>query len=150
MSVSDTLLVCSGEWLVALSRNGSEWREAQRVQIDEMGYISCALSDSRVLIGQFNSKYMELFRVESGPRIARVHRIHVPEQYNWFSATCGSDTLVAMTYPDPDQLVQVHRLRGDRLEKLASIQLKCPYYLLWLADRLLVADFDDERNRTPS
>ena len=43
MSDSDTLLVCSGEdgpdrkyafWLVALSRNGSELREAQRVQTD--------------------------------------------------------------------------------------------------------------------
>ena len=67
MSDSDTLLVCSWEegsdhksayWLVALSRNGSEWREAQRVQTDGEGYISCALSDSRVLIG--NSNYMEL------------------------------------------------------------------------------------------
>ena len=42
MSDSDTLLVCSSEdndvqWLVALSRNGSEWREAQRVQTDERG-----------------------------------------------------------------------------------------------------------------
>ena len=54
MSDSDTLLVCSYErgpdgkgakWLVALSRNGSEWREAQRVQTDGMGVISCALSD---------------------------------------------------------------------------------------------------------
>ena len=43
---------------------------------------------------------MELFRVESGPRIALVHRIHVLEVYHWFSATCGSDTLVAMTYFD--------------------------------------------------
>ena len=39
-------------WLVALSRNGSEWREAQRVQTDGIGWISCALSDSRVLIGE--------------------------------------------------------------------------------------------------
>ena len=46
MSDSDTLLVCSDEngpdgkrayWLVALSRNGSEWREAQRVQTDGIG-----------------------------------------------------------------------------------------------------------------
>ena len=81
MSDSDTLLVCSTQWLVALSRNGSEWREAQRVQTDGSGRISCALSDSRVLIGEFNSIYMELFRVESGPRIARIHRIHVPETY---------------------------------------------------------------------
>ena len=155
MSDSDTLLVCSNEigpgrktakWLVALSRNGSEWREAQRVEIDGRGWISCALSDSRVLIGDFDtSTYMELFRVESGPRIARVHRIHVPEMYNWFSATCGSDTLVAMSYFS-DKSVRVHRLRGDRLEELARIQLKRPQELLWLADRLLVVDYDRENS----
>ena len=148
MSDSDTLLVCSAEkgpdkyakWLVALSRNGSEWREAQRVQTDGEGQISCALSDSRVLIGENNSRYMELFRVESGPRIARVHRVHVPEEFFWFSATCGSDTLVAMCYPTRDKSVRVHRLRGDRLEELARIQLKKPTHLMSLADRLLVAD----------
>ena len=152
MSDSDTLLVCSNEngakWLVALSRNGSEWREAQRVQTDGIGDISCALSDSRVLIGYGGSPsflpYMELFRVESGPRIARVHRIHVPEQYHSFSATCGSDTLVAMSYDD--RSVRVHRLRGDRLEELAHIQLKSPDRLLWLADRLLVADYDSQKD----
>ena len=150
MSDSDTLLVCSCEkWsycLVALSRNGSEWREAQRVETDGDGLNSCALSDSRVLIGYFSvwlfSQYMELFRVESGPRIAFVHRINVPEKYCWFSATCGSDTLVAMSYNDNS--VRVHRLRGDRLEELARIQLKCPEVLLWLADRLLVADYDEK------
>ena len=149
MSDSDTLLVCSGEkgpdqkyakWLVALSRNGSEWRETQRVQTDGNGWISCALSDSRVLIGEWGSTYMELFRVESGPRIARVHRIHVPEEYYWFSATCDSDTLVAMSYED--QSVRMHRVRDDRLEELARIQLEEPYYLLWLSDRLIV----DESN----
>ena len=177
MSDSDTLLVCSTErgpdrkfakWLVALSRNGSEWREAQRVQTDGEGEISCALSDSRVLICGSEiggSTYMELFRVESvhrihvpelysyfsatcgsDTRIARVHRIHVPEAFQWFSATCGSDTLVAMSYPktneipNADNSVRVHRLRGDLLEELARIQLNFPKQLLWLADRLLVAD----------
>ena len=146
MSDSDTLLVCSYEdkkWLVALSRKGSEWREAQRVQTDGMGWICCALSDSRVLIGDLNT-HMELFRVESGPRIARVHRIHVPKEFRWFSATCGSDTLVAMSYEDKS--VRVHRLRGDRLEEVARIQLKEPSLLLWLADRLLIADFDREKH----
>ena len=151
MSDSDTLLVCSSEegqggadWLVAMSRSGSEWREAHRVQTDGRVYIICALSDSRVLIGY--SYCMELFRVESGPRIARVHRIHVPEQdyWYWFSATCGSDTLVAMSYEN-DNSVRVHLLRGDRLEELARIQLKFPTHLCWLADRLLVADFDREK-----
>ena len=165
MRDSDTLLVCSREnysdWLVALRRNGSEWREAQRVQTHGKGNISCALSDSRVLIGDcVQSTYMELFRVESGPRIARVHSINVPEEYRWFSATCGSDTLVAMAYLKyqsteksdirkmcyiSDQSVRVHRLRGDRLEELARVQLKAPDNLLWLADRLLVADFDYEK-----
>ena len=148
MSYSDTLLVCSHEdnkWLVALSRNGSEWREAQRVQTDGTGEISCALSDSRVLIGNNAvTPYMELFRVESGPRIARVHRIHLPEEYYSFSATCGSDTLVAMSFYDNS--VRVHRLRGDRLQELARIQLKSPIHLLWLADRLLVADYDMKKN----
>ena len=161
MSDSDTLLVCSSEdgpdkerayWLVALSRNGSEWREAQRVQTDGAGVFSCAISDSRVLIGNSYLTFMELFRVESGPRIARVHSTHVPETYYSFSATCSSDTLVAMSYPktknipNGDKSVRVHRLRGDRLEELARIQLKRPEKLLWLADRLLVADIDSEKN----
>ena len=81
---------------------------------------------------------MELFRLESGPHIARLHRIHVPEQYKWLSATCTSDTLVAMSYDDNS--VRLHRLRGDRLEELARIQMKNPFYLLWLSDRLLIAD----------
>ena len=150
MSDSDTLLVGSGEygpngnWLVVLSRNGTEWREAHRVQTDESGSISCALSGSRVLIGN-SSKYMELFSVESGPRIARLHRIRVSEPYCWFSAMCGSDTLVAMSYPFLDQSVRLHRLIGDRLEELERIQLKEPNRLLWLADRLLVSDHYSEK-----
>ena len=151
MSDSDTLLVCWGEqgpdnntnWLVTLSRNGSEWREAQRVQIDGIGNISCALSDSRVLIGECINTYMELFRVESGPRIARVHRIHVRETFCGFSATCGSDTLVAMSYFDYS--VRLHRLRRDRLVELARIHLEAPNDLLWLADRLLVSKCDIEK-----
>ena len=106
MSDSDTLIVCSEEkgpdqkyanWLVALSRNNSEWREGQRVQTEGEGWICCALTASQVLIGQYNSTYMELFRVESGPRIERVHRIRVPEKYDWFSTRCDINTLVAKT-----------------------------------------------------
>ena len=77
MRGSDMLLVSSIErrarWLVVLRRNDSEWREAQRVQTDVSEHISGPLSGSRVLIGEWSSKRMELFRVESGPRIARVH-----------------------------------------------------------------------------
>ena len=157
MSDSNTLLVCLDEfwknagWLVALSRNDSEWHETHRLQTDSSGEFICALSDSRVLIGRGDIQYMELFRVESGPRIARLHRIHVTEQYCNFSATRTSDTLVAMSYPkddfrpNADNSVRLHRLRGDRLEELARIQLKQPYELLWLADRLLVTDRDREK-----
>ena len=65
------------------------------------------------------------------------------DEYNSFSATCGSDTLVAMSYEDKS--VRVHRLRGDRLEELARIRLKWPDFLLWLSDRLLVADYDSDK-----
>ena len=160
MSDSNALLVCSGErgpdqkvvnWLVVLSRNGNEWRETHRLQTEQKGCISCALSDSRVLIGECNSSYIELFRVESGPRIARLHRIHVPEEYKWFSATCGSETLVAMSYsnllsPKSDNSVRVHRLRGDRLEELFCVRFKCPDRVMWLADKsLLVADTNTDK-----
>ena len=43
-----------------------------------------------------------------------------------------------------DQSVRVYRLRGDRLEELARTQLKGPCDLLWLADRLLVGEWDAE------
>ena len=86
---------------------------------------------------------MELFRVESGQRIACVHRIHVPEQYFWFSATSGGNTYVAISYEDKS--VRVHQLREDRLKELSRIQLKCSQRILWLADRLLVVDFDREK-----
>ena len=41
--------------------------------------------------------------------------------------------------------MRVHRLRGDRLEELARTRLECPDKFLWLADRLLIADFDREK-----
>ena len=97
-----------------------------------------------------DSKYLELLRVdvavgvESGARVASVDRLDVTEQYYWFSATCGSDTLVAMSY-ETDQSVRVYRLRGDRrLEPLARTQLQAPHHLLWRADRLLVAEWNEE------
>ena len=113
------------DWLVALSRSGNEWRETHRLQTEETGRQCCALSDSRALVGGLNSTYLELFRVQSGPRVERLHRIRVTEKFRWFSATCGSDTLVAMSYKE-DQSVRVYRLRGDRLEELARTQLKKP------------------------
>ena len=139
MRDSDTVLVCSREcgpdntsanWLVALSRRGGggEWREAHRLQTE-----GATLSDSRVLIGQFYSDYVELLRVQSGPRIARVHSIRVPQAYIYFSATCGSDgdTYVAMAYEDESG--RVFRLVGDRLDKMARIRLEKPDLLLWVA-----------------
>ena len=124
MRDSDSLLVCSHEiWqnqsansLVLLRREGSEWRETHRVRTTAGGVMMCCtLSDSRVLVGESNSKYMELFHVQSGARIAHVHRIDVSELYRRFSATSGSDTLVAMSYWE-DETVRVNRLRDDRLE----------------------------------
>ena len=106
--------------------------------------MSCALSESRVLIGSgshlVNSSYMESFRVENGPCISSGDLIDVSEPYYCFSATSGNDTRVAMSYPNSDQSVRVHRLLGDRLEEVARIQLKWPLRLLWLADCLLVTD----------
>ena len=147
----DALLVYSYEcgpnndfpsyWLVALSRRGcgGEWCEAHRVPT-LYASLTCALSDSRVLLGQFNSKYLELFRVQSGPRIAHENCIRVPEdqKYICFSATCGSggDTHVAMSYED--ESVRVFRLVGDRLDEMARIRLEKPELLLWVASRLLV------------
>ena len=151
---SNTLLLCLDErgqygqvvtgWLVALSRNGSEWREAHRLKVDSFEWgISFALTDSQVLIGRMHSNFLEMFHVERGPlplHIARVCTIDVPEPYWWFSANCSSDTLVAITFRR-DQSVRVHRLRGNRLEEFACVQLKNPYQLLWLADRLLVTEW---------
>lgn len=143
---SDSLLVCSSEhnkrWLVALSRNGSKWIECQRVEISEVtgnrSMSSGTLSDSRVLVGAFDSTYMELFRVEKGHCILRVHRIRT-EEYMLFSATCSSDTRVAMSYKT-DNSVRLHRLRGDLLEELARIPLQIPNYILWLSGRILVTE----------
>lgn len=149
MNDSDTLLVCSSGqrklWLVLLSRNGSnEWREADRLQIQEIRSISCAFSDSRVLIGKYKSKQMELFRVESGPRISLLHRIAITDEYRCFSATSGIDTLVAISYTTHSSVL-VHRLRGDQLEAVATHnQLHTPYYLLWLTDRLLITEYNKE------
>lgn len=150
MRHSDTLLVCCSEqnkgWLVALSRIRSEWREAQREMTDPpvWAMISCELSDSRALVGEYNSKYMELFRVESGPHIARVRRIHVPEEFRCFAATFEKVTLVAMSY---DSDVVLNSLNDDRLEELSRITLRDPYHLLWLSDRLLAVG-DAEKSVT--
>lgn len=146
MRDSDTLLLCLNqhqkEWLVVLSRSNKEWREECRTPTNapaNRGMISCALINSRVLIGLWGSEYMELFHVESGPHITRSTRIHLSEQYRYFSATRDRDTLVAMSY-ESDNSVRVHRLSGERLEELARITLKCPKFLLYIAYRLLATD----------
>ena len=155
MSDSDSLLVCTAEhwqnerayWLVLLRRAGSEWRETHRVHTALWGYICCALSDSRALVGAYNSTSMELFRVQSDARIAHVHRIDVSERYRWLAASSGSDTLVAMSFAS-DESVRVNRLRDERLEPLARIRLKKPDRLLWHADRLLVTESHERDNDT--
>ena len=105
-SVSDELFLADrNNGVVRVMRvrdNASDLRDVYRAPHDTLTYKfynECKYNE-RVLIGQPTSPYMELFRVESGPRIALVYRIHVLEVYHWFPATCGSDTLVAMTYFD--------------------------------------------------
>lgn len=152
MSVSDTLLVCTSEqnkrWLVALSRSGSWWREAQRVEIETEvtePMISCALNDSRVLVGQYSAKYLELFRIENGPRIAHVQHIALSEEYTYFFAkeTYESGVLVAMSYSHKNE-VRVHRLSGDTLEEIARTRVKNPRELEWLSDRVIATELHQE------
>ena len=88
MRDSDTMLVCSVKyrpgiafayWLMALSRRGGggEWHEAHRLQTAQSPTLSCPISDSRVLVGNNDSAYLELFRVQSGQRIVCFHSIRV-------------------------------------------------------------------------
>lgn len=112
----------------------------------------CALSESRVLLGPCQSREMEVFGVQrdysqTDPRIAYITRIQLPEEYWWFSATplhqsTSRDTLVAVSYKAL-QRVSVHRLVGDRLKELASIEFNEPVPLLWLNDRILLAQNAD-------
>ena len=129
-------------------RTNEEWRKAD-VQL--IGSICCAVSDSRLLIGSKKVTYMELFRVESGPRVTLLNRIDVPEIYFDFSVSSSSgEELVAVFYKDS---VCVNRLCRDRLEEISRIQLN--YWrsshasgnVLWLGARLLVTeniDSDDD------
>ena len=156
---SDKLFMCTldkgpkknlAHWLVVLSRNGVEWREVNRVKTAGIEWICCGLSDSRVLIGEYLTTHMDMFRVESGPRIEHIHRIQVPQMYYAFSATYGNNTLVAMIYRE-DQSVRVYQLLAYRLEELASVQLKEPTHILWihdfcLNDRLLVSEYDKDKD----
>ena len=143
MSDSDSLLVCYTDrqhWLAALRRRGNEWREIPRVQTGGMGHMCCALADSRVLVGELVSTYLEMFRVESGPRIAHV-RIRVPEVYITFTTICNNEVLIAMSFRE-SQTIRVHRLDGDQLMELSRIQVNLPRHVLWLADRLFVTEWN--------
>ena len=155
---SDAVLVCSREfgtdgmdanWLVVLNRSGSEWREAQRLQTDLEGRTCCALSDSRVLVGEWYSTKLELYCLKRlrGPHIALEYRIRAAETYSSFSATIsGSRILVAMSFADKS--VRVHLLRRNQLTEIARIRMRQPNaLLLWLADRLLATEW---YNRTSS
>ena len=142
---------------MALRRSGDEWRETHRVQLETKEYYlyrCCALSDSRALVGRYDSTCLDLFRVQSGARLERLQRVDVADAYRRFAATCdasGDDALVATSHAT-DQSVRVHRLRrsqtlfssGWRLEQLARIQLRNPRNLLWLVDRLLAEEYCEE------
>ena len=145
MRDSDTLplLLSESKHLVVLTRSGEgrigdEWREAERLLIKEGYYeICCALCDSRVLFGRAGLDYMELFRVESDPRITHVQHIYLPESYSNFVAIGAGETLVAMAYKDS---VSVNRLCGDHLKEISRIQSSDCCNVLSLADRLLVEE----------
>ena len=49
-----------------------------------------------------------------------------------------------MSYRE-DESVRVNRLHDERLEELARIRLKIPTLLLWLADRLLVIEWNADQ-----
>lgn len=168
---SDTLLVCfhanqpyelgfldrKPNWdkncvLMALSRNGSEWREAHRVVTEAASkddiIITCELSDSRVLMGERDSKYMELFSLEYGPKVIRVNSLNITDHYSCFSATTsGNDTLVAISYDLSSNEVRVYLLEYKRLKELVKVGIgQKTAHLLWLADRLLVAESHDRNS----
>ena len=145
ISDSDTLvLILESNHLVVLTRiekgrSSDEWQEAD----DELiGSICCAVSDSRMLVGTSNDSYMELFRVESGPRVTLLHRINVPEIYYDFSVSGSGEELVAVLYKNS---VCVNRLCHNRLEEISRIQLSSRN-LLWLGDRLLVTEHIDSHD----
>lgn len=94
------LYVCSYEQhkccLVALNCNdclSSEHFLQPELTQPEPEVISCAMNDSRVLIGAFDS-----FRKLKDQRFELIHRISIIEQYCSFAASSGIDTLVAMCY----------------------------------------------------
>lgn len=149
---SDILLVCSYDlstnWLVALNRIGSDWCEAYRLQtLGGIPTISCELSESKVLVGESNSTYMELIKVDLDLdlRLERIDRIRISEEYTSFSAMEDSDTLVATSYEKYDE-VRVHRLRENKLEELSRTNLQSPYNLLWLNNRLYVTILNENMN----
>lgn len=145
MSDSDSLIVCAKEakkiWIIVLQRNGDNWSERARTGSDIEQTISCALNDSRVLIGHYDSNYIELFRLnEDNPVIERVQSFSKELKYASFSAkSFDRDTLVAMSYKSPDK-VCVKQLRDNKLEMLAEIELNKPRYLLWIDKRLLATE----------
>ena len=65
-----------------------------------------------------------------------VQCIHFHERCRWFSATFGSDTLVAMSFYD--QSVRIHRLREQQLIKLTRFHVNGQDKLQWIDDRLHV------------
>lgn len=147
----DAVLVGSYElnmhWLTALTRSGNHWRVAHRALIQAPGglpLIANMLSGSRVLIGQQNSTYLELIRVDSGPRITRLHQIKTKQYMSFASQERGVDWLVAMSFMY-ENTVRMYRLRDgfEKLEELERIPIEAlPYRLVWLGSRLLVTAYD--------
>ena len=86
-------------------------------------------------------EYMEqLFRVQISLRIEPLNRIYVPEKNKWFSATCNSDTLVAIMREGPvsARASIAQRPAGGTVGIRAMGPKK-----LWLANQILVADWNN-------
>ena len=106
-------------WLVVLCRRGNEWCDALRVQIEALKFRDLffeSLADSRMVVGQYPSNYLEMFRVESDLCIAHVHRIRVPEEFTTLTANCDNEILIAMSYAN-DKTFLVNQL-NDRFRPL--------------------------------
>ena len=98
------------------------------MQTDGSGDISCALSDSRVLIGECDLHVYGA--VPCGERPAHCARPPHPRARKVLLVLRDVRQRHARrdVIPESDKSVRLHRLRGDRLEELARIQLKRPDY----------------------
>ena len=116
----------------------------------------CALNDSRVLVGGARSRIHVNGAVPRRERpdshCARPSHPHARSVPSVLGDERPRRRHTRRDVIDRENAVRVCRLRGDgnQLEELARIPSANPRTLLWLADRLLVAEWDAHNDRTPS